>query len=211
MEIVWFDEIDSTQKYLIEKIKSKELSAPIAVAANFQTSGIGSRGNEWKSEKGNLFFSFAYEISSLPDDLPIVSASIYFSYILKEILSVRGSGIWLKWPNDFYIESRKIGGTITTKAAEALICGIGLNTAHAPHGYGKLDIQIEKEDILKNYFSELKKSHSWKQIFSKYKLEFHRSKKFLVHVQEKKISLENARLCEDGSLEINSQRIYCLR
>jgi len=37
--------------------------------------------------EGNLFLSFVVDINSLPSDLPIASASIYFSYIIKEVLS----------------------------------------------------------------------------------------------------------------------------
>jgi len=35
--------------------------------------------------EGNLFLSFVVDMNSLPSDLPIASASIYFSYIIKEV------------------------------------------------------------------------------------------------------------------------------
>ena len=59
--------------------------------------------------------------------LPIQSSSIYFSFILNEIISNQGSSIWLKWPNDFYVDDKKIGGTITNFSNNCYYCGIGLN------------------------------------------------------------------------------------
>ena len=51
-----------------------------------------------------IFFSFAIKIDELPTDLKLESASIYFAYLLKETLYELGSCVWLKWPNDFYID-----------------------------------------------------------------------------------------------------------
>ena len=211
MEIIYLDEVDSTQLYLIEKIKSKELLPSVAVVAKNQKKGIGSRGNRWIGKSGNLFFSFALNLDSLPKDLKIQSSSIYFSYILKSILEEKGSSIWLKWPNDFYIEDKKIGGTISNMVDNNIICGIGLNIKENPENFGKLDITIDINEILDKYFKLIEKKISWKEIFSKYKLEFHKSKKYFVHSKNEKISLEDAKLCEDGSIKINSKRIYSLR
>ena len=97
------ESVDSTQTYLKSKIKANEISAPHAVVANMQTSGLGSRDNLWEGLEGNLFLSFAMKLDSLPKDLKLESASIYFSYILKMTLSELNSKVLIKWPNDFYI------------------------------------------------------------------------------------------------------------
>ena len=91
MEILWFDELGSTQNYLTEQIKSGSLKAPICIAAHTQTNGIGSRLNKWDQQEEALLFSFAIPIALLPHDLKIESASIYFMYILKNILANKGS------------------------------------------------------------------------------------------------------------------------
>ena len=113
MQIHWFDELGSTQTYLKEKLRNGEMHSPVAIATQKQTDGIGSRGNSWIGLEGNLFFSFAISRDELPADLALESSSIYFSYLLKETLEEEGSKLWLKWPNDFYLNSEKIGGTIT--------------------------------------------------------------------------------------------------
>ena len=141
MQILYLESVDSTQKYLKELIKEKKVSLPYAVISKTQTSGVGSRENSWVGLDGNLFLSFALSLEDLPEDLKLESASIYFSYILKETLSEMDSKVWLKWPNDFYIDNKKIGGMITNMVDDALVCGVGVNIAEAPDDFGKLDIK----------------------------------------------------------------------
>ena len=211
MKIIFLEEVNSTHIYLKELINKQGYSYPICICANMQTDGIGSRGNSWQGKKGNLFFSFVLKKDDLPNDLQMQSASIYFSYLLKNILVNKGSRLWLKWPNDFYIEDKKIGGTITTVAKDLIYCGIGLNLLDVIDEYGKLDIKIDKKECLGVYFDSLEKRSSWKEIFSQFKIEFDKSKQFKATINNKKISLENAVLFNDGSIEINNTRVFSLR
>lgn len=211
MKIIRLDEVDSTHKYLKEYILKNEYTSPLCIVTDLQTQGIGSRGNSWIGKKGNLFFSFALGINSLPKDLPLQSTSIYFAYILKNILKNLGSQVWIKWPNDFYIENKKIGGTITSMSKNLIFCGIGLNLLDVEKEYEKLDIKIDVDEVLKNYFFEIEKKTSWKQIFSDFKIEFEKSKKFQTTIDNQKISLESAILNDDGSIQINNKKVFSLR
>ena len=211
MTIYWLDRVDSTQQYVLETIKTGRLSPPFAVVADEQFEGRGSRGNSWTGIKGNLFFSFAVECSQLPHDLKLESCSIYFAFLLKEVLCGFGSEVWLKWPNDFYVGDKKIGGTITTLRRDALVCGIGLNLAESPESFGVLDIKISRKQLLESYFVEIEKFPEWKEIFRLYALEFDKSRHYQTHNDDYKFSLENALLCEDGSIVCDGQRMYSQR
>ncbi len=211
MKFIDLPSVDSTHTYLQKLIKEQGYVEPTCVVTQMQTSGIGSRGNSWQGKVGNLFFSFVLEKKDLPQDLEFQSASIYFSYILKEVLSSKGSKVWLKWPNDFYIEDKKIGGTITSIAKDLIYCGIGLNLLNVCDDYGKLDINTDRKEILTNYFKTLKKEYSWKQIFSDFKIEFEDSRKFKATLDGEKISLKNAILNKDGSITIDNKKVFSLR
>jgi len=211
LEILSLSEIDSTQSYLLEKLKSKELRTPICVEAASQTKAKGSRFNSWDSLEGNLFFSFAISKESLPSDLKIESLSIYFAYILKLELEKLGSNVWIKWPNDFYIDKQKIGGLITNITGEYIVCGIGLNLVSAPKNAGFLDVAINKNKLLKIYFVSLDKKPSWKQIFSKFKIEFELSREFISHNKDELIVLREAILLDDASLLYNDKKVFSLR
>jgi len=211
LEIYSFNELESTQTHIINKIKDGIYSTPSAVITNIQTNGIGSRDNHWIGEKNNFFVSIAIDISSLPSDLPIASSSIYFSWIMKEVLINLDIDVWLKWPNDFYHKNNKIGGTITKKIDNKIIFGIGLNLKNSTNKYISLNTDIKAIDILKAYIESLLLFPEWKSIFLKYNIEFEKSKNFFVHIENNKTSLKNANLCKDGSLIIDGKRVFSLR
>ena len=210
MIIKYLQQVDSTHTYLKNYIKNNNITN-IAIVTQDQTNGIGSRDNSWYGQKGNLFFSFVIKRSDLPLDLPLQSASIYLSFLLKEILSQQSSQIWLKWPNDFYINRKKIGGTITTLSSNFLICGIGLNLQFTDNQFGYLDINIDIDSTLKQYFELVESKISWKKIFSKYLIEFNKSKHYNTTIKDQKISLKDAILNDDGSIEINNEKVFSLR
>ncbi len=211
LKIYYLKSVDSTQLYLKKQLQNKVYSPPCVVYTYHQTNGIGSRDNSWKGFEGNLFLSFAIHKDMLPRDLKIESASIYFAYLLKETLAEFGSQVWLKWPNDFYLKEKKLGGMITHVVENNFVCGVGLNLQSAPENFAKLDIRIDGEKLLENYLQKIEKKILWKQVFSKYKLEFHKNKSFKTHISGAKISLSDALLQEDGSVMINGEKVYSLR
>ncbi len=211
METLWFESLPSTQTYLAQKIKGGELTAPVCVATDMQTDGLGSRGNKWESREGDLFFSFAVPIASLPHDLKIESASIYFMFIFKTLLEKLGSKCWFKWPNDIYLNDLKIGGAITSFDAnnKVLICGIGINlTDH--ENFGKCDIKVDKKNILCEYLSIIKALPQWKQIFIKFQVEFSKTIDMPAYRESLK-NIESATLNDDGSLSVNDKKVFSLR
>lgn len=211
MEIYSFDELSSTQLWLSDRIRNGALRAPVAVVAKRQSDGIGSRGNRWDECDEALTFSFAVGQDSLPSDLPIVSASIFFGYIFKEVLEARGSKVWLKWPNDLYLGDKKLGGVITSKIGEILICGIGINLSNGKETYAVLEPEISRDRLLEEYLKKAEAEKSWKRIFSKYKVEFELSLDFGFHHNGAVVSASSAVLCSDGALLIDGERVYSAR
>ena len=160
---------------------------------------------------GNLFLSFGLTLKDLPKDLPLASISIYFGFIMKKTLAELGSKLWLKWANDLYIDDKKIGGVLTSKIGNNLICGIGINLKYAPDEFTTLDINIDRDIILKNFFNIIYNKVLWKKIFLEYKKEFEKSKSLTFTYKNKKISLKSAILNSDGSIKIGKETIYSLR
>lgn len=208
---IWLDSVDSTQRYLLQALKEDDITTESIVAAHKQTAGRGSRGNAWLALDGNLFFSFCLKQSALPKDLPLSATSIYFSFLLKKVLAELGSKAWMKWPNDFYLDETKIGGTITNMSGEWFVCGIGLNLVAAPETFNYLDIKVDKKTLLLEYKKSLKILPSWKKLLKEFQIEFTKSKKFSTHIGEEKVALTDAKLADDGALILNGQRIYSLR
>ena len=209
LEILYFEKLNSTHKFLLKNIREKSLTPPVIVTALEQTDGIGTRGKSWTSLKGNLFLSMCIDESYLPKDLPKQSVSIYFGYIFKEILEEKGSKVWLKWPNDFYLDDKKIGGVLSQIIGKNIIVSIGLNLVKSPENFKTIDIKIEKNKLIKEFVLKVKQVVLWKNIFSKYRVEFSKSKSHKTTFEDgEKISLKDAVLQDDGSIKILGKRIY---
>jgi len=209
--MIFLESVDSTHTYIKRYISENGYKEPLAIITQNQTNGIGSRDNKWEGKNGNLFFSFVIHQEELPVDLPLQSSSIYFSFFIKEILSDLGSKVFLKWPNDFYLNEKKIGGTITNFSNNLLYCGIGLNLKQFNSSYGGLDIEINLHNFLENYFNLIKKKMKWKKIFSKYRIEFESNRQYTTTINNKKVSLKDALLNEDGSINISNEKVFSLR
>ncbi len=211
MEIISFESLPSTQLYLIDQIRSGEISDPVAVIAKEQSEGIGSRNNSWEGGEGNFFASIAIREGETPDDLPIQASSIYFAYIMKEAIEETGEKVWLKWPNDLFKGDDKIGGIVTQKLKGFMVAGIGINLKKDSNRYSSLSTDISPLILLNIFLERLLRYPKWKQILSKYKVEFEHSRAYFFHHNGAKMSLRNAQLCDDGSLMINNERIYSIR
>ena len=129
MKVLHFEAIDSTSTYL--KNNYQNLDNMTFVSADYQSAGHGRNNRNWKSENGsNLLFSLLIldrELISLFKSISIISA-----YSIIEVLKDYGiSNCFIKWPNDIYVNDKKICGilleAISKSKIECLIVGIGLN------------------------------------------------------------------------------------
>ncbi|MGN8401283.1 biotin--[acetyl-CoA-carboxylase] ligase [Helicobacter pylori] len=201
-----FDSLPSTQTYLLEKLKSNELKAPVLVLAKNQSAGIGSRGNIWEGVKSALTFSLALNASDLPKDLPMQANALYLGFLFKEVLKELGSQTWLKWPNDLYLGGQKIGGVLVNVYKGMRVCGIGVNRVSKK--WACLDIGASDDWIMEGFLKKIEENLFWGEVLSKYALEFHRNDSFSFHNDwGELVSLKDAQLLEDGRICIKG-KIY---
>ena len=210
MEIEIFDTLPSTQKYLINEIKHHNINKEICIIALHQNNGIGSRNNTWNSVDKGLYFSFSKQIDNLPKDLKLESIAIFFSFIFKEMLVLNGSKVWLKYPNDLYIDDHKIGGIMCNIVNNFVVCGIGLNIESSIFSCIESGIIDDIDMFLQSYFSSIC-SYTWQDVFNKYQLEFSKNDTFSFHYGNVLIPFKDAKLLYDGSIEIKGEVIYSFR
>ena len=132
-KLIYVPECHSTNTLLNELNDSSPLPEGAVVITDNQTAGRGQRGNLWEAEKSkNLTFSMLLKPSFLAAkdqfhlnmavSLAVISAlKIYTSAFIK-----------LKWPNDIFIDNKKIGGILIENQLKGMslsdsIVGIGLN------------------------------------------------------------------------------------
>ncbi len=207
LEIYSFERLPSTQIWLNEAIREGRIKEPVAVIAKEQTQGVGSRNNHWIGKKGDFFASIALKDYQLPSDLPLSATSIYFGYLMKELLSQYNQDIWLKWPNDLYIGSKKLGGVMTSHLHSFFVVGIGINLTKKSNEFASLDMELSAMKLLLLYLEQVDKKLQWKELFRNYQLEFEKSRPFAIHSGKEYLNLENAHIMEDGSIMLNGERI----
>lgn len=122
--------IDSTNSYL--KLNTDLHQNGAACLAEAQTAGRGRQGRKWQSPFGaSLYLSMYW--SFIGGYQAIGGLSLVIGVAVVEALGKLGiEGLQLKWPNDIYLEDKKLGGILVEVEGQIndqshCIIGIGLN------------------------------------------------------------------------------------
>ncbi len=134
MTIQYFDSLPSTNRYL-ESLPPTLLAEGMVVVARKQTAGIGQQGNRWESEaEKNLTFSLVLQPTFLPmaRQYALTKAVALGVADWLEAMPDLQKRVCIKWPNDIYVDTNKIGGILISNRIAAghmqsSIVGIGLN------------------------------------------------------------------------------------
>lgn len=120
-------EIDSTNTYLLNWASNADLPEGTLVSADYQTQGKGRLGRRWEAPIGqNLLFSVLLKPTIPQKDwakLPLVAATS-----VREVLQQHvAPSVRIKWPNDIWIDGKKVCGMLLENQNKAVVLGIGIN------------------------------------------------------------------------------------
>ena len=126
---IYFEEIDSTNSYLLN---SKESKLGTVVLAEFQSKGRGRKQRNWTAMKEQaLTFSILLndEIEIKNINLLSLGTAVALVQALENLHQLK---VHVKWPNDVLVEDKKVAGILiesTSKGSklEKVIVGIGIN------------------------------------------------------------------------------------
>ena len=127
-----FDEITSTNDWLMMRTTNEKFHEGTVVFALTQTSGKGQRGSQWFSQPHkSLTFSVLLKPSFL-SPIHAFDLSICVALGLSDSLNKFRSGFKIKWPNDIYFQDKKIAGVLIENQMNRFVyqnavVGIGLN------------------------------------------------------------------------------------
>ena len=129
-ELIWLTSTTSTNDDLKEIWRKPDFSHKIEIA-DLQTKGKGQYERKWVSSNTGqcLMFSFSLDIEEYKFPISLI-AGIALAQALEK-LSVSPKDYWLKWPNDIWINDKKLSGILTEsttlKNGFRCIVGIGIN------------------------------------------------------------------------------------
>lgn len=117
-------ELDSSNSELMRRARAGHLESTLLVVER-QTAGRGRLGRVWQSQPGDSL-TFSLSLSLAPRDWSGLSLAVGLS--LAESLHPH---VQLKWPNDLWLEDRKLGGILVEAASmggrSQVVVGVGLN------------------------------------------------------------------------------------
>jgi BirA family biotin operon repressor/biotin-[acetyl-CoA-carboxylase] ligase len=130
-----YQSLDSTNKAANQLIEAEPGKANAAVIlSEYQTMGRGRRGKNWVSPfAANLYLSMVWDFEQGASALQGLSLAIGVA-VSRALKQLKVEGVKLKWPNDIYIENKKLGGILLEMVGDptgqcTVIIGIGINHA----------------------------------------------------------------------------------
>jgi BirA family transcriptional regulator, biotin operon repressor / biotin---[acetyl-CoA-carboxylase] ligase len=166
-EIQQFDEIDSTNTYLVSQARKGARDGLVAVA-KYQTSGRGRLDRTWEAPPDASLLASILFRSQLTEEyfyLTSVAVALSARAAIASLVDVVPS---LKWPNDLLFADKKVAGVLAELADDpgqerpAVVVGIGINvTWPGPPGVGGTSIleasgiEVRPSAVLDELLAEL--------------------------------------------------------
>jgi BirA family biotin operon repressor/biotin-[acetyl-CoA-carboxylase] ligase len=166
-------QIDSTNTELMRRARSAPLD-PVLLVAEQQTAGRGRLGRGWHSQAGQSL-TYSHGLMLAPRDWSGLSLAVGVSLAEQLHADVR-----LKWPNDLWLQERKLGGILVETAgqhdagaaARAVVIGVGVNIARpatvavqqtgagalpalAPAGLAEVEMGVTAAEVLERVLPAL--------------------------------------------------------
>jgi BirA family biotin operon repressor/biotin-[acetyl-CoA-carboxylase] ligase len=132
--VINLDKVDSTNNYIHELLRKSPQAEGFTVCAREQYAGKGQRGNSWLSQpRANLTFSILFQPKFLAASEQFWLTKALALGVAETVFPlVPHASVKIKWPNDIYVDDRKIAGILVENILESSgikysIAGIGLN------------------------------------------------------------------------------------
>jgi BirA family transcriptional regulator, biotin operon repressor / biotin---[acetyl-CoA-carboxylase] ligase len=136
LDIIYFDNIESTNTYALSNIDSL-LDRQVIVSWQ-QTNGRGRLGRTWVSDNpNNIYMTIVLKPENmLKQDSPLQNITQYMSVIVAEVVDVYLEDVektsQIKWPNDILVDGKKVSGILAESVVQGsclkgYVLGVGIN------------------------------------------------------------------------------------
>lgn len=170
-----YDSVESTQTIAKQGLVDNQHT--MLILSDEQTKGRGRFNRNWSSSKGKgLWMSVVLR--------PNVSFAMIPKFNLFIALGIRDAiqafsrdKVEIKWPNDIYINDKKVCGFLTemvanADAVEAIICGIGINLNHQEEDFSDM-IRHRATSIRLHHSEEINRYQFLKRLIEEIEKRYH--------------------------------------
>lgn len=127
-ELTVLNTVDSTN--LVIRRRSELPQDFTTVIAEEQSAGRGRAGAAWSSPAGGLFMSWVFRPRSAAAT-PLVPLRVGLA-VAKAIEGLHGIEVGIKWPNDVWVDGRKLAGILCEGGPNGVVVGVGINVRVTP-------------------------------------------------------------------------------
>ena len=165
-QVRFHESIESTNTDALQFCKSQPCDTPLLVIAEEQTAGRGRGSNQWWSSGGALTFSVVLDptdFSISEQQWPKASLTTGVAICAALELFAAEHQVALKWPNDVFLNGRKVCGVLVEVAQQRpnakLVIGIGINVnnsfADAPEELRQIATSLIDTTSLENDLTDV--------------------------------------------------------
>ncbi len=165
-----FEDIDSTNTYLLAQARNGAAEGLVAVA-DHQSAGRGRLDRRWESPPGSaLMVSILLRPRLEAHEAHLVTGAVALA-ARSAVAEISGVTPGLKWPNDLVVEGAKLAGILAEADAgapgglpgtTAVVVGMGLNLSWpGPEGAGGTSLElasghlVDRDALLEAYLAAL--------------------------------------------------------
>lgn len=159
-KIETYHTVESTQSVAKQALLENENT--FLILSDEQSAGRGRFNRNWDSSKGKGLWMSLVLRPHVPFAM-IPKFNLFIALAIRDaIQSFTNDKVEIKWPNDIYIQNKKVCGFLTEMIAnydhiEAIICGVGINMNHESNDFPKeiiekaTSIRQHRDDKLNRY------------------------------------------------------------
>ncbi|QDV52980.1 biotin--[acetyl-CoA-carboxylase] ligase [Gimesia fumaroli] len=136
----YFESLASTNSWALNNLAppvsenpTRNISLPRLILTGKQTAGRGRGSNAWWSPEGGLTFSLVVDASQIQIPLeqqPLIALATGLAVCETIEKYLPEYHLQLKWPNDVYLQNKKVSGILVETAANQpglVVIGVGVN------------------------------------------------------------------------------------
>jgi BirA family biotin operon repressor/biotin-[acetyl-CoA-carboxylase] ligase len=163
----FFNALQSTQDTALELLQTRTLPA-VLVIAGYQHKGRGQRENIWHAPLASSVLCTLGLSGSLVNTLPVESLYWKIAVLTQLYLNTRyalfNNPIQIKWPNDLYIDFKKLGGILIEitwlgNRIQYVRIGLGLNVKGDFSALGHSSAQLS--DFISSPLEPIEIAEGW--------------------------------------------------
>ena len=187
MDVIVLESIDSTNTWALQQCKTGK-TIPFACFAEQQTQGKGRRGKHWYMLPDcNVAMTLLWSFDLSQQQINLLPLSIALA-IVKTLEDIGLKEVQVKWPNDIYVDGKKISGVLVEtqpirsasvdtrsngKNLAAVAIGVGLNydmtsrmssADMPPAKIEELNIKLVLTDVCAEFAGQIKAAPPSRQL-----------------------------------------------